>query len=132
MLYIETILMNGCQVWTISKQVQKNGDNTKCGSFGECYESHGLQRNQKKLLLEADTRSLIKQNIYQTMSFGRVMRRKKLQHLVTTGMIERGGGGGGGGGGVGGQCEKMLDGPTKRLKVGRVTEALKATRNRDG
>ena len=29
------------------------------------------------------------------------------------------------------QLEKMLDGLTKRLKVGRVMNTLKATRNRD-
>ena len=39
---------------------------------------------------------------------------------MTTGMIE------------GKQCEKMLDGLTKRLKVGRVTEALKVTRTKEG
>ena len=32
---------------------------------------------------------------------------------------------------MGKQGEKMLDGLTKWLKVGRVTEALKATRDRD-
>ena len=52
-----------------------------------------------------------------------MMRREKLEHLVTVGMIK-------------GKCsrgklhEKMLDKLTKRLKVRRVTEAMKATRNR--
>ena len=47
------------------------------------------------------------------------MRREKLEHLVTTGMIE------------GKQREKTLDGLTKWPKAGRVTETLKATRDRD-
>ena len=47
------------------------------------------------------------------------MRREKLEHLVTTRMIE------------GKQQQKMMDGLTKWLKVGRMTEALKARRDRD-
>ena len=52
--------------------------------------------------------------------FGRVMRREKLEHLVTTGTI-------------GGKRSKgkMWDGLTKWLKVRGVTEALKARRDRD-
>ena len=46
------------------------------------------------------------------------MRREKLEHLVTTEMIE-------GKHGRGKQREKMLNGLTKWLKVGRVAEALK-------
>ena len=56
--------------------------------------------------------------------FGHVMRRKKLEHLVTIGMIE-------GKRSRGKKHEKMLDGLTKWLKVGRVTEALKTTRDGD-
>ena len=51
------------------------------------------------------------------------MRREKLEHLVTTGRIE-------GKRSRGKQHEKMLDGLTKRLRVGRETKALKATRDR--
>ena len=53
-----------------------------------------------------------------------MLRREKLEHLVTTARIE-------------GKrsrrklCEKMLDGLTKWLKVGRVIEALKAMRDKD-
>ena len=69
------------------------------------------------------TRSLIIRKRQATF-FGHVMRREKLDHHVPSGMIE-------------GklirrkQREKMLDEPTKCLKVGRATEALKATRARD-
>ena len=54
-----------------------------------------------------------------------MMRREKLEHLVTIRMIK-------------GKCrrgeqrKKMLDGLIKRLKVRRVTGALKAMRDRDG
>ena len=54
------------------------------------------------------------------------MRREKLEHPVRTAMIE-------GKSREGKQCEKMLDGLTRWLKVRRVTElgALKVTRDRD-
>ena len=52
------------------------------------------------------------------------MRREKLEYLVMNGIIE-------GKCSKGKQPEKMLDGLTKRLKVGRVTDALKAMRDRD-
>ena len=54
------------------------------------------------------------------------MRREKPEHLAITGMIE-------GKHSKGKQREKMLDvdGLSKWLKVGRVTDILKATRDRD-
>ena len=56
--------------------------------------------------------------------FGHEMRREKLQHLVKTEMIE-------GKHSREKQREKMLDWQTKWLIVGRLTEALKAMRDRD-
>ena len=52
---------------------------------------------------------------------GYVMRREKLEHLATIGMIK-------GNRSRGKQQEKMLDVPTKWLNVGQVAIALKATR----
>ena len=52
------------------------------------------------------------------------MRREKLEHLVTTGRIE-------GKRSREKQLEKMMDGLTMWFKVRRVTDALKATRDRD-
>ena len=52
------------------------------------------------------------------------MRRETLAHLVTTGNIE-------GKRSRRKQCGKMLVGLTKWLKVGRMTEALEAMRDRD-
>ena len=49
------------------------------------------------------------------------MRREKQEHLEATGMIEEKRS-------KGKQLEKMLDGLTKWLKVGRVSEALKDVR----
>ena len=47
------------------------------------------------------------------------MIRQKLGHLAITGMME------------GKQPEKMLNGSTKWLKIGQVTEALRVKKNRD-
>ena len=52
-----------------------------------------------------------------------VIRREKLEHLVTTGMVK--------GKRSRRKREKMLDGLTKWLKVGRVTDALTAMMDRD-
>ena len=76
------------------------------------------------MLREANTTTLINRIRKRQTFFGHVMRREKIKHLVATGMIE-------------GKCsrekqhQKMLDGLTKRLKVRRVIEALKVTRDRD-
>ncbi|GFN77270.1 hypothetical protein PoB_000377600 [Plakobranchus ocellatus] len=52
------------------------------------------------------------------------MRKGKMEHIVTTGMME-------GKRSRGRQIEKMLDGLTKWLNAGRVTQALTATMDRD-
>ena len=56
--YIELILMNGCEAWTISKQLQKKLEATEIDSYRECYESHGLQRNPTKQCYEKLTQDL--------------------------------------------------------------------------
>ena len=83
------------------------------------------KKSNKIVVREADTTRLLMNRIlkFQATFFGHghVMRREK---LVTTGMIE-------GKRSMGRQHEKMLDGLTKWLKVGRVTKALKAFKDRD-
>ena len=59
----------------------------------------------------------------QTTFFGHVMRREKLQHLITTGMME-------GKRSRGKQRETMTDGLVNWLGAGKVVEILKATRDR--
>ena len=122
--YIEPILMYGCEASTISKQVQKKKKNWR-------QQKSGLPRRMlriswtanipnKTVLQEANTTRSLINRIYkrQATFFGHVMRKEKLEHLMTTVMIE------------GKRNRKMLDGH-KVAKVGRVTEALKAARNRN-
>ena len=81
-----------------------------------------LKRCKHLLYYKHFQRALIKKKKwtkFRKLHFGHVMRREKLEHLVTSGMI------------VGKQRQKLLNGLTKWLKVGQGTEALKATRDRD-
>ena len=79
------------------------------------------KKSIETVLREADTtRSLINAKESFRIFFGHVMKREKLEHLVTTGKRSRGK-----------QREKMLDGLTKWLNVGRMTDALKAKSDRD-
>ena len=89
---------------------KRNWRQQKCDSFGECYESHGLQRNLTKQSYEKPTQHVI--------------RREKSEHIITTGMIA-------GKRSRGKQREKMLDGQTNWPSEGIVTETLKAMRDRD-
>ena len=110
--------MNECQSWIISKQVQKKLEATEMRFLtGMLKISWTAKKSNKTVLPEANTRSPINRiHKHQATFFGLVMRR---EHLVITGMI------------TGKKREKMLDGLTKWLKVHRVTQALKATRDRD-
>ena len=50
------------------------------------------KKSIKTVLREADTRSIINRiHKHQTTFFGHVMRRQKLEHLVTIGMIDTAG-----------------------------------------
>ncbi|GFN78746.1 hypothetical protein PoB_000525200 [Plakobranchus ocellatus] len=59
----------------------------------------------------------------QTTFFGHVMRREKLENLVTTGMLE-------GKRSRGKQREKLIEGLTDWLKAGKSLEAIEATKDR--
>ena len=84
---------------------KRNWLQQKCGSLGKYYVSHGLKTNQMKRA--ADTKRLLINRIckHQVTCFGHVMKREKLEHLVTTEMNEVK------------QREKMLYGLTNLVKV---------------
>ena len=95
---------------------KRNWRQQKFGSFREYYESHGLQRNQTKQCYNKliQNKSLINKIRKSPATFFWPCDEKR-----ETGKIERK------------QCEKMLDGLTKWLKVGIKTDALKMARDRD-
>ena len=111
--------MYGCEAWTISKQAQKKL---------EAVEMWFLRRMMKISWMAKksnDTsRALVNKNrTRQTTFFGHVMRRERLEHLITTGMME-------GKRSRGKQREKMTNGLANWLGAGKVVEILKATRDR--
>ena len=83
------------------------------------------KKSNDTVLKEAHTSRAIVNKIRtrQTTFFDHVMRREKLEHLITTGMIE-------GKRSRGKQREKMTDGLANWLGAGKVVEILKATRDR--
>ncbi|GFO27916.1 retrovirus-related pol polyprotein line-1 [Plakobranchus ocellatus] len=125
--YIEPILMYGCEAWTISKQTQKNLEATEMWFIRRMLRTPWVaKKSNEKVLKEAHTKRSLMNKIRkrQATFFGHVMRKGKMEHIVTTGMIE-------GKRSRGRQREKMLDGLTKWLNAGRVTQALTATMDRD-
>ena len=124
--YIEPILMYGCEAWTISKQAQKKLEAVEMWFLRRMMKiSWMAKKSNDTVLKEAHTsRALVnKIRTRQTTFFGHVMRREKLEHLITTGMME-------GKRSRGKQREKMTDGLVKWLGAGKVVEILKATRDR--
>ncbi|GFO06013.1 endonuclease-reverse transcriptase [Plakobranchus ocellatus] len=91
--YIESVLMYGCEAWTISKQIQDKLEATEM-----CFLRRMLRipwtakKTNERVLNEANKRRSLVRNIRkrkrQSTSLGHVMRREKLEHLVTTGKLQ--------------------------------------------
>ncbi|GFO47431.1 hypothetical protein PoB_007393600 [Plakobranchus ocellatus] len=86
----------------------------KCGSLEEC---SGYEANKRRSLVRT-----IKKR--QATFLGHVMRRGKLEHLVTTGKFE-------GKRNRGRQREKIMDGLATWLGPGKVSDILAAVKDRD-
>ena len=124
--YIEPILMYGYEAWTISKQAQKKLEAVEMWFLRRMMKiSWMAKKSNDTVLKEAHaSRALVNRfRTRQTTFFGHVMRREKLEHLITTGMME-------GKRSRGKQREKMTDGLVNWLGAGKVVEILKATRDR--
>ena len=116
----------GCEAWIISKQAQKKLEAVEMWFLRRMMKiSWMAKKSNDTVLKEAHTsRALVnKIRTRQTTFFGHVMRREKLEHLITTGMME-------GKHRRGKQREKMTDGLVNWLGAGKVVEILKATRDR--
>ncbi|GFN97261.1 mannosyltransferase [Plakobranchus ocellatus] len=89
--YIEPVLMYGCEAWTISKQTQKKLEATEMWFLRRMLRiSWTAKKTNDTVLEEAHTTRLLISKIRkrQATFFGHVMRREKLENLVTTGMLE--------------------------------------------
>ncbi|GFO13501.1 exocyst complex component, partial [Plakobranchus ocellatus] len=124
--YIEPILMYGCEAWTISKQTQKKLEATEMWFLRRMLRiSWTAKKTNDTVLEEAHTTRLLISKIRkrQATFFGHVMRREKLENLVTTGMLE-------GKRSRGKQREKLIEGLTDWLKAWKSLEAIEATKDR--
>ncbi|GFO14917.1 mitogen-activated protein kinase kinase kinase 7 [Plakobranchus ocellatus] len=124
--YIEPILMYGCEAWTKSKQTQKKLEATEMWFLRRMLRiSWTAKKTNDTVLEEAHTTRLLISKIRkrQATFFGHVMRREKLENLVTTGMLE-------GKRSRGKQREKLIEGLTDWLKAGKSLEAIEATKDR--
>ncbi|GFO40770.1 ubiquitin carboxyl-terminal hydrolase 24 [Plakobranchus ocellatus] len=124
--YIEPILMYGCEAWTRSKQTQKKLEATEMWFLRRMLRiSWTAKKTNDTVLEEAHTTRLLISKIRkrQATFFGHVMRREKLENLVTTGMLE-------GKRSRGKQREKLIEGLTDWLKAGKSLEAIEATKDR--
>ncbi|GFO35233.1 endonuclease-reverse transcriptase [Plakobranchus ocellatus] len=124
--YIEPILMYGCEAWTISKQTQKKLEATEMWFLRRMLRiSWTAKKTNDTVLEEAHTTRLLISKIRkrQATFFSHVMRREKLENLVTTGMLE-------GKRSRGKQREKLIESLADWLKAGKSLEAIEATKDR--
>ncbi|GFN73966.1 retrovirus-related pol polyprotein from type-2 retrotransposable element r2dm [Plakobranchus ocellatus] len=125
--YIEPVLMYGCEAWTISKQIQNKLKATEMWYLRRMLRiPWTAKKTNERVLNEANKRRSLVRTIRkrQATFLGHVMRRGKLEHLVTTGKFE-------GKRGRGRQREKIMDGLATCLGPGKVSDILAPVKDRD-
>ncbi|GFN90513.1 endonuclease-reverse transcriptase [Plakobranchus ocellatus] len=121
--YIEHVLMYGCAAWTTSKQIQNKLETTEMWFLRRMLRiPWTAKKTNERVLKEAYKRRSIRKR--QATFLGHVMRRGKLEHLVTTGKFE-------GKRSRGRQWEKIMDGLATWLGPGKVSDTLAAVKDRD-
>ncbi|GFN98520.1 RING finger protein 220b [Plakobranchus ocellatus] len=86
--YIEPVLMYGCEAWTISKQIQNKLEATEMWFLKRMlWIPWTANKTNERVLNEANKRRSLVRTIRkrQATFLGHMMRRGKLEHLVTTG-----------------------------------------------
>ncbi|GFO32491.1 endonuclease-reverse transcriptase [Plakobranchus ocellatus] len=125
--YIEPVLMYGCEAWTISKQIQNKLKATEMWFLRRMLRIlWTAKKTNERVLNEANKRRSLARTIRkrQAIFLGHVMRRGKLEYLVTTGKFE-------GKRSRGRQREKIMDGLATWLGPGKVSDILAAVKDRD-
>ena len=88
--YIEPITLYGSEAWIINQQVQKHIETTEMWFLRRMLRVPWTARKtNEEVLNEAGetTKLLTTTRRHQAKSFGHVMRRKQLEHLVITGKL---------------------------------------------
>ncbi|GFO43085.1 endonuclease-reverse transcriptase [Plakobranchus ocellatus] len=125
--YIEPVLMYGCEAWAISKQIEDKLEATEMWFLRRMLRIPWTAKKTNERVLNEDNkrRSLVRTIRKRQATFlGHLMRREKMEHLVTTGKLE-------GKRSRGRQREKITDGLATWLGPGRVTETLTAGKDWD-
>ncbi|GFO14783.1 UDP-glucuronosyltransferase 2a1-like [Plakobranchus ocellatus] len=127
--YIEPVdvLMYGCEAWTISKQIQNKLEATEMWFLRRMLRIAWIaKKTNERVLNEANKRRSLVRTIRkrQATFLGQLIRRGKLEHLVTTGKFE-------GKRSRGRQREKIMDGLATWLAPGKVSDILAAVKDRD-
>ena len=123
--YIEPILMYRCEAWTINKQVQKKLEATEMWFIRRMLRvPWTVKLTNDEVLRRADSKRSLINRIHQRQAqfVGHIMRRERLENLITTGKIE-------GNRGRERQMGKMLEGLAKWIGMEKVTLLLSATRD---
>ena len=123
--YILPVLMYGCEAWTIRKETENQLRATEMWLLRRMLRISYMDKTRNEEVLEraGTTRSLVKEaRERQAVFFGHVMRRKELEHLVTTGKID-------GKRSRGRQREKILDSVTVWLQKDKPTKTISFTWN---
>ncbi|GFO00473.1 RNA-directed DNA polymerase from mobile element jockey [Plakobranchus ocellatus] len=125
--YIEPVLMYGYEAWTISKQIQNKLEAREMWFLRRMLRiPWTTKKTNERVLNEANKRRSLIRTIRkrQATFLDHVMRRGKLEHLVTTGKFE-------GKRSRGRQREKIMDGLATWLGPGKVSDILAAVKDRD-
>ncbi|GFN74974.1 UDP-glucuronosyltransferase 2a1-like [Plakobranchus ocellatus] len=116
-----------CEAWTISKQIQNKLEATEMWFLRRMLRiPWTAKKTNERVLNEANKRRSMVRTIRkrQATFLGHVMRRGKLEHLVTTGEFE-------GKRSRGRQREKIMDGLATWLGPGKVSDILAAVKDKD-
>ncbi|GFO32759.1 UDP-glucuronosyltransferase 2a1-like [Plakobranchus ocellatus] len=119
--------MYGCEAWTISKQIQNKLEATEMWFLKRMLRiPWTAKKTNERVLNDANKRRSLVRTIRkrQATFLGHVMRRGKLEHLVTTGKFE-------GKISRGRQRRKKMDGMATWLGTGKVLDTLAAVKDRD-
>ena len=125
--YIEPILTYGCESWTVNKQARKSLEATEMWFYRRMMRiSWTEKRTNEDILKEANMSRALMKSIRKKQSsfFGHIMRREKMEYIVTTGKIP-------GRRDRGRQREKILDSLTAWHGVTSVNELIAKTRERE-
>ena len=121
-----SILMYGCETWTISKPIQKKIEAVEMWFWRQMLKiPWTAKRTNVEVMEEAGlTRSLVNRIRKQQATFvSHILRRKGLEHLVITGKMERRRG-------RGRQREQMIDSLAAWMDIDKTASAISAAKDR--